>query len=216
VNARPILVALAVLLAVSPATAQSASIPAPSSSLATQPQSPTGDDWRISAGFASEPGADRRSTTLNLGSYLSLPFYEHIEFNAEYMKALRRDDVPGLGGSFRETSLSATAAYILVTRELKETAGRNYRGRKSRRLAHPAVLAVRYEALDDGGRAEALGTWSVKHRVSAGGRYTFLEQGNVEAALTLEYRRQSVRVSPLFEGTPPAAQEFYLRFGLDF
>ena len=178
--------------------------------------SPTGDDWRVSAAIASEPGAVRRSSTLNLGSYLSFPFYEHIELNAEYMKALRRDDAPGLGRSFRETALSATLSYLLVTPEMKETAGRNYRARKSRRFAHPALAAIRFEALDDGGRAGALGTWSVKHRISAGGRYTFYEKGNIDASLTFEYRRQTIRVSPVFDGTVPEAHEVYLRFGLDF
>jgi hypothetical protein len=178
--------------------------------------SPLGDDWRVSAAFASEPGAVRRATTLNVGSYLSFPFYEHIDFTAEYMKALRRDDVPGLGTSFLEQALSFTASYQVVTQEMKETAGRNYRGRKSRRLAHPTVVALRFEALDDGGRAAALGTWSVRHRMSAGGRYTFYEAGNVEAALTLEYRRQTVRASPLFAGPVPATHEVYFRFGLDF
>lgn len=178
--------------------------------------SPTGDDWRISAAFASEPGVARRSTTLNIGSYLSVPFYEHVELAAEYMKALRRDDVPGLGRSFRETALSATLSYLLVTPEMKATAGRNYRARKSRRFDHPALASIRFEALDDGGRAGALGTWSVKHRVSAGGRYTFYEQGSIDASLTLEYRRQAIRVSPVFAGPVPEAHELYLRFGLDF
>jgi len=178
--------------------------------------SPTGDDWRVSAAFASEPGAVRRSTTLNVGSYLSVPFYEHIELAAEFMRALRRDDVPGLGRSFRETALSATLSYVLVTPEMMETSGRNYRARRSRRFAHPAVAAVRFEALDDGGRAGALGTWSVKHRMSAGGRYAFYTHGNIEAAMTLEYRRQTIRVSPVFAGPVPEAHEVYLRFGLDF
>ncbi|HSA95373.1 MAG TPA: hypothetical protein VLJ16_04945 [Acidobacteriota bacterium] len=178
--------------------------------------SPTGDDWRISAGLASEPGEAGRLTTLNIGSYLSFPFYENLEFNAEYMKALRRDLLPAAGRSFLESTLSVTAAYLLVPQEMKDQAGRNYRARKSRRLAHPAVLAVRFEALKDDGRAEALGTWSVKHRLAAGGRYTFYERGNVEAALGFEYRRQAVRISPAFTGAATSANEFYLRFGLDF
>jgi hypothetical protein len=178
--------------------------------------SPVGDDWRISAGFASEPGEAGRLTTLNVGSYLSFPLYENLEFNAEYMRALRRDPVPATGRSFCESALSVTAAYLLVTQEMKDQTGRNYRARKSRRLAHPAVLAVRLEALDDDGRAEALGTWSVRNRLCAGGRYTFYERGDVEAALGFEYRRQTVRVSPAFAGPAPSAHEFYLRFGLDF
>jgi len=147
---------------------------------------------------------------------LSFPLYENVEFNAEYMKALRRDPVPGPDRSFLESALSVTAAYQLVDQEKKDTAGRNYRARKSRRFAHPTVLAVRFEALDDDGRAETLGTWSVKRRLSAGGRYTFYESGSIEATLSLEYRRQTVRVSPLFAGPVPSAHAVYVRFGLDF
>jgi len=178
--------------------------------------SPLGDDWRISAAFASEPGDTVAQTTLNLGSYLSFPLFENIEFNGEYMKALRRDPVPRLGRSFLESALSLTAAYQLVTQEMKDTAGRNYRARKSRRFAHPYVVAVRFEAFDDGGRAEALGAWSVRNRIGAGGRYTFYEKGDIEAALSFEYRRQTVRVSPLFAGPVPSAHAVYVRFGLDF
>lgn len=178
--------------------------------------SPAGDDWRVSAAIASEPGVARRLTTLNIGSSLSLPWFEHLELSAEYMKALRRDDVPGLGRSFRESALSFTAAYLVITQEMKETAGRNYRARRSRRFAHPAVAAVRFEALADGSRAAVLGSWSVRNRICAGGRYTFYEQGDVEATLTLEYRRQAVRISPLFTGPAPASHEVFVRFGLDF
>jgi len=178
--------------------------------------SPFGDDWRISAALASEPGDAARQTTLNVGSYLSFPLFENIEFNAEYMKALRRDPVPGLGRAFLESALSVTAAYQLITQEMRDTAGRNYRARKSRRFAHPFVVALRYEALDDGGRADALGVWSVRNRLGAGGRYTFYEKGDIEAALSVEYRRQNVRVSPLFDGPVPSAHAVYVRFGLDF
>ena len=178
--------------------------------------SPLGDDWRVSASLASEPGDAARQTTLNVGSYLSFPLFENIEFNAEYMKALHRDPFPGLGRTFRESALSVTAAYQLVTQEMKDTAGRNYRARKSRRFAHPFVVALRYEAFDDGGRAEALGAWSVRNRIGAGGRYTFYEKGDIEAALSLEYRIQNVRVSPLFAGPVPASRGLFVRFGLDF
>lgn len=174
------------------------------------------DDWRVSAALASEPGSVRRMTTLNLGSYVSFPWHENLTFNAEYMRALRRDDVPGLGRSFRETALSVTASYQLVTREMEEPSGRNYRARRARRLAHPTVVVVRFEALDDGSRAAVLGTWSVRNRISAGGRYTFFEKGGVEAALGLEYRWQTLRISPAYVGPAGPSHEVYMRFGLDF
>jgi hypothetical protein len=178
--------------------------------------SPLGDDWRVSVAFASEPGDTGRLTGLNVGSYLSVPFYENVELNAEYMKALRRDAVPGLGRGFLESALSLSIAYHLIDPEIRDAAGGNYRARRSRRFAHPAVLAVRFEALDDGTRAETLGTWTVKNRISAGGRYTVYERGTVEAALSLEFRSQSLRVSPAFAGPVPSGHELYLRFGLDF
>jgi len=178
--------------------------------------SPAGDDWRVSAALGSEPGAGRRLTTLNVGSYLSFPWHENLQFNAEYMKALRRDDVPGLGRSFLESALSLTVAYELVTSEIEETEGRNYRARKSRRLAHPTVLAVRFEAFDDGSLAAALGAWSVKNRLSAGGRYTFYERGKFETALSLEYRLQTLRVSPAQDGSVGPSHEVTMRLSLDF
>jgi hypothetical protein len=178
--------------------------------------SPAGRNWRLSAAFASEPGLERRLTTLCLGSNLSLPFDEHIELNAEYMKALRRDGVPDLDRSFREQALSATVTYLLIAPKTRVSAGRNYRARRKRRFAHPVLAALRFEALDDGGRAAALGTWTVRNRISLGGRYTFYRLGDINASMSVEYRRQTIRVSPVVAGPIPQAHELYLRFGLDF
>ena len=177
---------------------------------------PLGEGWTVFAALASEPGLGRRMTSLNAGSYLNIPGLESLQIDAECMKALRREDVPGLGRSFREAALSVSATYQLVSPNRPLSHGRNYRARKSRRLAHPAFVAVRFEAFDDGSRAAVLGSWSVKNRLTMGGRYTFFEKGSVVAALSLEYRKQALRISPAFAGSAGPSHEVYMRFGLDF
>jgi hypothetical protein len=177
---------------------------------------PFGEEWTVLAAFASEPGLGRRTTTFNAGSYLNVPGLKSLQIDAEYMRALRREDVPGLGRSFRESALSVAASYQLISPERPISHGRNYRARKSRRLGHPALVAVRFEAFDDGSRAAVLGSWSVRNRVTVGGRYTFFANGSVVAALSLEYRKQALRISPAFEGSAGPSHEVYMRFGLDF
>jgi len=178
--------------------------------------SPAGKAWTVFAAFASEPGAGRRMTAFNAGSNLAVPGLKSLQLDAEYARGLRREDAPGLGRSFRESAFSATASYQFVARKRAVLGGGNYRARKSRRLAHPAELALRFEAFDDGGRAAALASWSVRERVSLGGRYTFFEQGGVLAALDLEVRRQTLRVAPGYDGPAGPGDEVTVRLGLDF
>jgi hypothetical protein len=177
---------------------------------------PAKDVWTVFAAYSSEPGAGRRMTTLGLGSNLVMPGLRNLQIDAEYMRALSREDVPGFERSFRETAVSVTASYQFVLRPRTLKGGGNYRSRKSQRLSHPAEMALRFEAFDDGARAAALGSWSVKNRASLGGRYTFFEKGSFQAALEIEVRKQTVRVSPAFAGTAPATREVYLKLGLDF
>jgi hypothetical protein len=177
---------------------------------------PVRDIWTVFAACSSEPGAGRRMTTLGLGSNLVVPGLRNLQFDAEYMRALGREDVPGLGRSFRETAVSVTASYQFVLRQRTLRGGGNYRARKSHRLSHPAELALRIEAFDDGERFSALGSWSVRRRISIGGRYNFFEKEGFLAALEIEVRKQTVRVSPAFAGAAPAGHEVYLRLGLDF
>ncbi len=67
--------------------------------------------------MASEPGIGRRMTALNLGTNLDVPgIREHVQIDAEVMRGLRREDVLGLGRPFRESALSFTASYQIVTR----------------------------------------------------------------------------------------------------
>jgi hypothetical protein len=178
--------------------------------------SPAGEKWTAFAALASEPGIGRRMTALNLGTNLAVPGIKHVQIDAEVMRGLRREDVPGLGRPFRESALSFTASYQIVSRPRTEIGGRSYLARKIHRLAHPVEAGVRFEAFDDGGRAAALGSWSVRNRVSLGGRYTFFERENTQAAMSLEYRRQTLRISPLYAGAAGSGHEVYVRVGLDF
>jgi hypothetical protein len=178
--------------------------------------SPAGEAWSVFAALASEPGSRRRQTTVDAGTHLELPGLKNIELDVEYVKALRRDDAPGLGRPFLEAALSITASYQFMPRKRAVLGGGNYRARRSHRRAHPIEAAVRFEAFDDGSRAAVLGTWSARNRISLGGRYTFFEKGGVLAAADAEYRRQAVRVSPAFAGSAGASQEVYIRIGLDF
>lgn len=177
---------------------------------------PVRDTWNIFAAYSNEPGARRRMTTLCLGSNLVVPGLRDLQIDAEYVRALGREDVSGLGRAFRERTFSVTASYQLVSRPRTLRGGRNYRARKSRRLSHPAEVALRFEAFDDGSRASVLGSWSVRNRASLGGRCAFFENDGFLAALELEVRKQTVRVSPAFVGAAPAGHEVYLRLGLDF
>jgi len=178
--------------------------------------SPVKDIWTVFAAYSSEPGAGRRMTTLGVGSDLVVPWLKNLQIDAEYMRALGREDVPALGRSFRERTVSVTMSYQFVLRARALRGGGNYRARKSQRRSHPTEVALRFEAFDDGSRASVLGSWSVRNRASAGGRYTFFEKGSFQAALEIEVRKQSVRLSPAFDGTAPAGHELYLRLGLDF
>ena len=177
---------------------------------------PVKDIWSVFAAFSSEPGAGRRMTTFNLGSNFIVPGLKNLQLDAEYVRALHREDLPGTGQSFREAALSVAASYQFVLRPRLLKGGRNYLARKSHRLAHPMEVSARFEAFDDGSRAAALQSWSVKNRVSLGGRYTFFDQGNVLVAVDVEFRRQTLRISPAFEGTVGSANEIYVRLGLDF
>jgi hypothetical protein len=177
---------------------------------------PVRDIWNVFAAYSNEPGTGRRMTTLCLGSNLVVPGLRNLQIDAEYMRALGREDVSGLERTFRERAFSVTASYQLVVRPRTLRGGRNYRARKSRRMSHPAELALRFEAFDDGSRAASLGSWSVRNRYGLGGRYAFFEKDGFLAALEIEVRKQTVRVSPAFAGAAPAGHEAYLRLGLDF
>jgi hypothetical protein len=107
---------------------------------------PVKDIWTVFAACSSEPGAGRRMTTLGLGSNLVIPGLKNLQIDAEYMRALGREDVHDLGRSFRETAVSVTASYQFVLRPRTLRGGGNYRSRKSQRLSRPAEMALRFEA----------------------------------------------------------------------
>ncbi len=177
---------------------------------------PAGEAWTVFAAIASEPGAGCRMTSLDAGFNLVVPGFKNLQLDAEYVQALKREDITGLGRSFRESALSATISYQLVVRRRAVLGGGNYRARRSHRRSHPAELAIRFETYDDGGRAAALASWSVRNRISFGGRYTFFEQGSVLAAVDFEYGQQTLRIAPAYEGSAGPRHELLIRVGADF
>ena len=177
---------------------------------------PIPDAWTVFASCSSEPGAGRRMVTLGFGTQLVVPGLEHLRIGVESMKALSRENAPGLARSFRESTLSLSVSYQIVLRQGGRNRGVNYLARKSRRIARPTQISVRYETFDDGSRASALGSWSVRGRASVGGRYTFYEKGELLAALMFEFGRQSARISPAFAGHAPSGYDAYFRLRLDF
>jgi hypothetical protein len=167
--------------------------------------------------FLSEPGRGGRNETLGLGLSLIPSFLEGLKIDAEYMKALGRERYEGLDGEFREGTFSVAAAYEFVFRRKEDMGGGLSAERKAHVAAEPMEIALRYEHFDDDGLAEEMGTWSVRDRYSAGGRYTFHESDGLTAYLALEYRVSKYRVQPGPAGTPADGQEeVFARLGLAF
>lgn len=175
---------------------------------------------------SSEPGVGRRNVTANAGLVAALPWRRNLTVDFEWMRALRRQAfrlaadgvaLPGAAAEFREGAWSATLAYKFVLRRRTTRGGGNYAGRKSQIRDHPFEVAARYERFSDDGLTRRLAAWSLRERASAGGRYTFFDDGQIFAYAELEWRR-SLRRLP---DRPAAAvdarnDEVYLRVGLDF
>ncbi|MEJ2191546.1 MAG: hypothetical protein P8Y39_04245 [Nitrospirota bacterium] len=79
------------------------------------------------------------------------------------------------------------------------------------------VLAVRYEHFDDDGLVEAARAWAVRDRMSAGGHYSFYEDGSISAYVEAEYRMTGIKVHPsLRDAVEDENRELFLRLGLTF
>jgi hypothetical protein len=175
----------------------------------------------IFAAFSSEPGSDRKNLTANGGFNFKLPPLPNLAIDVEYMKALQRERyllgaVPA-SRECRESVLAATVSYSLT---FKYSALRNrglYRARRQYRRAHPIEAALRVERFGDDGLTGEFGVYSVRNRYLAGGRYTFLQSGDIQIYLGLEYRRTEFRV-PLGQTNrlSPSNDEGYVAFGVDF
>jgi hypothetical protein len=179
--------------------------------------SPAGKTLTLFSAYLSEPGNDRRNTTLNLGLNFLLPSSAGVLFEGEYMKALSRETYQTTDRIVKEAVLSLTASYVFVLRERTVKGSGTYRGRKSHHYAHPIEVALRYEYFDDDGMSALFNTWSTQSRVSLGGRYTFYELEKTAAYVEAELRRQDYRVPPSLQSTMnPKNLEFYLMLGVDF
>lgn len=179
---------------------------------------PIDDYLDLFTSLASEPGRGRRNVTLDAGLTLAAPRSKHLLLDTEYAKALQREAYPAAPHrEFLEGVLSSTLTYRFVVRE-REHKGVNFKARRSRIASHPVEISARFEHFDDGGLSRDLGLWSVRNRLSIGGRYTIEDQGGGSFYFLGEYRRTSLRGFP---GAPSASVhdgngEIYLKTGIVF
>ncbi|NOY39965.1 MAG: LbtU family siderophore porin [Nitrospirae bacterium] len=178
---------------------------------------PVEEALTLFAGYLSEPGAERRNETLNLGFNLVLPFLENLRVDGEYMKAIKRERYTGADREFKEGVLSLSAAYEFVLRKREVIGGGLFEERRAHIISEPLEVSLRYEYFDDDGFADSLNAWSVKDRYSAGARYSFYndEASGLNAFLSVEYRHTGLRVDSPAD-MEEANDEIYARMGVNF
>lgn len=182
--------------------------------------SPVEDHLTVFAAYLSEPGRGRRNNTVSIGASMvppNIPYLVNLRFEAEYMKALQRETFETLDREFKEGVLSASVAYVFVLRKREVIGGALFRERKAYIVSQPVSVAVRYERFYDDGLSDNVEAWSVEDRMSAGGRYTFYEDGIISAYIAGEYRMTDYRVNEaLGSEVEDENDEFLLRLGLVF
>lgn len=181
---------------------------------------PVEDHLTVFAAYLSEPGRGRRNNTVDVGLSAvppNIPYLVNLRFEAEYMKALQRETFEGLQREFKEGVLSASLAYDFVLRKREVIGGALFRERKAYIVSEPVSIAIRYERFYDDGLAEEVEVWSVEDRMSAGGRYTFYENGVISAYVAGEYRMTDYRVNEALRSeVEDENDELLLRLGLVF
>jgi len=152
---------------------------------------------------------------VNAGFSLSPSFPEGLRIDAEYMKALKREEYAGAGRQYKEAVFSVTAAYEFVLRKRESRGGGLFAERRAHLISEPLEVALRYEYFDDDGLGDDLGIWTVKDRYSVGARYSFYndETSGLNAFVAGEYRRTGLRTHTDMKDSN---DEFYLRVGVDF
>ena len=167
--------------------------------------------------FSSEPGYETRNTTMNLGFHFVLPSLPKLIFDAEYMQALQRETRMGMDRSFEEGALSMTAYYSFVVKEREPIGGATFRGQKTHIESNPILIAFRYEYFFDDGWAEELKSWSVKDRMTIGGRMTFNEESHLQLYTGAELRLTNYRLFGMSsDNRAENTAEIYLRLGINF
>ncbi len=167
--------------------------------------------------YLSEPGKNKRNTSMNLGMIFHVPFMRKLLFDGEYMQALSRENYFGFNRSFNESALSVSAVYLFSLRARNYKGGGNFKGRRSGNRAHPIDLAIRYEYFNDDSMSDLADIWSVKNRISLGGRYSFFEDKNIIAYFEMEIRLSKYRVPPhLTDLLNNRNKELYMKLGIDF
>ncbi len=176
---------------------------------------PIEETLTVFGSYLSEPGWGRRNETLSGGFSLTPSFPEGLRLDAEYMKALKREEYPGAGRQYKEAVFSVTAAYEFVLRKRETTGGGLFAERKAHLISEPLEVALRYEYFDDDGLSDDLGIWTVKSRYSLGGRYSFYndETSGLNAFVAGEFRRTELRTHADMKDSN---DEVYLRVGVDF
>lgn len=179
---------------------------------------PIDDHLDLFGSLVSEPGNGRRNVTYDMGLTLAVPRSQHFLLDTEYAKALQRESYPALPArEFKEGVFSSSLSYQFIVRE-RETKGTNLKARRSRIASHPVELSARFEHFDDGGITSALRAWSIRNRVSLGGRYTIEDEGGGSLYFLAEYRRSSLRLPPgdTEELLRESNGELYMRIGIIF
>ncbi len=186
-----------------------------SSCVLTAALAPWDGRLNLSGALDSEPGAGRRNTTANAALQLAPHGSNHLLLDGEVMWALSREAPAGAPRAFKERAGSFSAAYAFTFRPRSLRGGGNYRARRAQRHAHPVLVGVRQEFLDDDGLSAARSIATVRQRTSLGGRYTFADDRGRTAYVSAEYRRTQRRV-PAQEPFSRRGHEGYLRLGIDF
>ena len=148
------------------------------------------------------------------------PVKDHLKFDSEYMKALKRERYSGFTEAFKEGVFSITGSYVFNTRERHEQiGGAELKEQKAHVTEEPIELALRFERFDDDELAEKTSSWSAKNRYSLGARYSFYrdEKKDVTAYVGTEFRYTNYRLhSSLTNTRVDNNKEMFLKLGLSF
>lgn len=178
---------------------------------------PLSDRALVFGSYLNEPGWGRRNSTVDAGLNVTVVVGDSaaVVVNAEYAKALSRENYAGLERAFEDGALSLTAAYSFLYGKREKFGGGNYRGRRSQVESHPVTVALRYEHFDDGGLTERVATWSLADRYSVGATLALYALDDNALYSAAEFRYSRIRAAAELESmTHRDNYELYLRLGI--